>query len=121
METVTASIWVELEISVSGTYTDGCRESHNPPSPAEPAGWDDISIEGIVYDGETIFTAPTYRRDALTRNAAGMEALRLFLGNLERRFSEQIEDALSEALPDGPDPDDARDAEIDRRLMERGA
>ena len=70
MNTVTASIFVELEIKVSATHVKGCPESHDPPSPAEPAGWEDITIEAIsLPDGLPILSAPPWRNDLLSRQA----------------------------------------------------
>lgn len=105
MKTYTASIFVELEIKVSGTLCDGI--------------WEDITIEGIDYDGKPLLTMPEFVRGVLARNGALAAALQTFHTKAEHEFSEQIESALSEAVPDGPDPDDARDARIDRELMER--
>lgn len=122
MQTYTTSIFVELEIKVSGTLTQGCRESHDPPSPAEPGGWEDVTIEGIVShavrwkDGE-FQSLPFELLSA--KHAYDGPIMREFSGNLEREFSEEIESALSTEVPDGPDPDDARDARIDARIDAR--
>ena len=106
----TASIFVELEIKVSATHVKGCPESHDPPSPAEPAGWEDITIEAIsLPDGLPILSAPPWRNDLLSRQALAAAAMGAFLTRLEDEFSEEIEQALSDELPDGPDPDHARD------------
>ena len=129
MTQVTASIFVELEIKVSGTHVKGCPESHNPPSPAEPAGWEDITVEGIAHtamryrEGKMdrlpvdLFAPAPFRSNHIDRAFHDSDALRRFLANLTDEFSEDIEQALGDELPDGPDPDDARDAAIDRELM----
>lgn len=128
MKTVTASIFVELEIKVSGTHVKGCPESHNPPSPAEPAGWEDITIQAISHealrlkDGKLerapfdLFTVENAYRPSCIQ-IRGYTPLDYFLKNIADEFSEEIEQALSDELPDGPDPDHARDAAIDRDLM----
>ena len=120
--TVTASIFVELEIKVSGTHVKGCPESYNPPSPAEPAGWEYITIEGISHtalrlrDGE-LKRAPFDLLANQDPKRWGRDPMAVFIHNLTDEFSEEIEQALSDELPDGPDPDHARDAAIDSDLM----
>ena len=125
MTTYTTSIFVELEIKVSGTLTG---RNHKD----DDAVWEDLTVEGIGYERrprtpfptvkwETVplFTPPHGAPIAIVRDFRKAAALDRFLDNVVSEFSEQIEDALSDQVPEGPDADDARDAAIDRELMER--
>lgn len=106
MKTYTASIFVELEIKVSGTLTEGCRESYDPPSPAEPDGWEDLQVEGICH---TAYRYKNGKWGPLAFDLAAPETtMDQFRAALMSEFSDGIETALSAEVPDGPDPDDAR-------------
>jgi len=113
MKTYTASIFVELEIKVSGTLTEGCRESHDPPSPAEPSRWEDVAVDEILHRDTSLLRLQFGYVRSTSRDLLFGE----FLTNLKREFSDEIESALSAEVPDGPNPDDQRDARIDARLM----
>jgi len=101
MTTHTASIFVELEIKVSGSHHKGCAESYNPPSPAEPDGWEDLTVESIChtayrYKGGKWGHAPF---DLATPEAT----MDQFRAALLSEFSDDIEAALSAELPERDD------------------
>jgi hypothetical protein len=85
---VTTKILLEIEVEVSGTYYPGRAET--PPAyshgglPAEPAGFDDLDIteiNGVKVNWKDESTA-------------------LILSKILEEYTEVIEEALIEALPE---------------------
>jgi hypothetical protein len=113
MTTHRASIFVELEIRVSGTLVPSEPPTHDPPYPGSDGGWEDVMVEEIAIGGG--FSSP--RRELLPTQSYP-PSLALFLDNLTDAVRDEIQDALSAEVPDGPDPDDARDRQIDARVMD---
>lgn len=107
MKTYTTSIFVELEIKVSGTL----------PS-TDPSGWEDVTVGGIVSHQARVLSGRLCRRrrEMLPQGRTYDGLLGDLLTQLRMEFSEEIEAALDGEVPDGPDPDDARDARIDEEL-----
>ena len=97
----TASIFVELEIKVSGTHTKGCAESYDLPSPAEPDGWEDLQVEGICH---TAYRYKDGKWGHLSFDLATPETtMDQFRAAILAEFSDEVEQMLDAELPERDD------------------